>query len=71
MAELRLVLERHTQQPADDRHRQRVGEVFDDVEPPLSAIRSSNPSTSALISGCSAFTTFGANALLTSLRSRV
>ncbi|CNH03678.1 Uncharacterised protein [Mycobacterium tuberculosis] len=40
-------------------------------KPPRSAIRSSNPSTNAVMSGRSAFTTFGANALLTSLRIRV
>jgi hypothetical protein len=34
-AELRLVLEWHTEQPADDRHRQGIGEVFDDLEPAL------------------------------------
>ncbi len=34
-AELRLVLDRHTEQAADHRDRQRVGEVGDHVEPAL------------------------------------
>ena len=33
MAELRLVFDRHAEQPADDRHRQRIGEVTDHIEP--------------------------------------
>lgn len=70
-AELRFVLDGHAEQSADHGDGQRQARSAMTSNSPASATLSSSPSTIAAMSGSSALTTFGENALLTSLRCRV
>ena len=71
MTDLGLVLQRVAQQAADDRHRQWMGEVGYHIEPALLLDLVEQRVDQGGDVGLQGLDYLGANALLTSLRSRV